>query len=140
MVGETQVSRCRKAMPRALSQLVAGGVEVTHADAGYGSTRRRRTAVPSRPTSVDDTRQDGYHLLPANGWVVCLVLVNRKIVDPVVRLSGNVELPDGVRIQDFNLVYRQDFYLRFLSVKFDFSGDADDFSLERGNLLVSRNF
>ena len=39
-----------------------------------------------------------------------------------------------------NLVYRQDLDLRFPSVKFDFAGDTDDFPLERGNLLVSRNF
>jgi hypothetical protein len=97
---------------------------------------QRSQVVQPRWVTLDRTAI----IFPANGWVVCLVLVNRKIVDPVVRLSGNVELPDGVRIQDFNLVYRQDFYLRFLSVKFDFSGDADDFPLERGNLLVSRNF
>jgi hypothetical protein len=39
-----------------------------------------------------------------------------------------------------NLVHRQDFDLRFPSVKFDCAGDADDFPLERGDPLVSRYF
>jgi hypothetical protein len=43
-------------------------------------------------------------------------------------------------IPALNLVHRQDFDFRFASVKFDCTGDADDFPLERGNPLVSRYF
>jgi len=72
--------------------------------------------------------------------VVRLNLVNGKVVDPVVRLPAKVERPSGMRIYYLNLVYRQDFDLRFPSVKFDCAGDADDFSFERGDPLVSHDF
>ena len=57
------------------------------------------------------------------------------MLDPV-----RVELPNGMRIHEFNLVYRQKFDLRFSLVKFDFAGDANDFPWERSDPPVSRNF
>jgi len=67
-------------------------------------------------------------------------LLNRKVVDPVVRLPAKVELPNRILIRALNLVHRQDLDLRFPSVKFNCAGDADDFSLELGDPLVSRYF
>jgi hypothetical protein len=57
-----------------------------------------------------------------------------------VRFPARVELPNRMLIRALDLVHRQDFDLRFPSVKFDCSGDADGFPLERGDPLVSRHF
>jgi hypothetical protein len=39
-----------------------------------------------------------------------------------------------------DLIWRHDFNLRLSSVKFDRAGDAYDFPLKRGDLLVGRYF
>jgi hypothetical protein len=45
-----------------------------------------------------------------------------------------------LRIGAFNLRYRSDFDLRLSLVKFDCASNPDHFPLERGDLLVGRNF
>ena len=70
----------------------------------------------------------------------CAGRTPRRIGHTLSRLDPvRVELPNGMRIHEFNLVYRQKFDLRFSLVKFDFAGDADDFPLERVDPQVSRH-
>ena len=69
--------------------------------------------------------------------VVWLVLMNATLSRSFAfRLK--ISSPRLLRIRPFDLTCRRDFDLRLPIVQFDCAGDADDFSLERGDSLVSR--
>jgi hypothetical protein len=59
--------------------------------------------------------------------------------NPSFAFRLKISSPRLLRIRPFDLTRRCDFDLRLPFVQLDCAGDADDFPLERGDLLVSRH-